>query len=50
MDCANLSLGAAAGFTDPDSDMLRTMELFMDSDIQLLIASGNDTNNAYGNA
>ncbi len=50
VDCANLSLGSAAGFTDPDSDMLRTMELFMDSDIQLLIASGNDTNNAYGNA
>lgn len=50
VDCANLSLGSAAGFTDPDTEMLRTMELFLDSDIQLIIASGNDTNNAYGNA
>ena len=49
VDAANLSLGAAAGFTDPDDDMLKTMNLFFDSDIQVLIASGNDTNNAYMN-
>ena len=49
VDAANLSLGAAAGFTDPDDDMLDTMNLFMDSDIQVIIASGNDTNNAFMN-
>ena len=49
VDAANLSLGAAAGFTDPAGAMLDTMNLFLDSDIQVLIASGNDTNNAYMN-
>ncbi|MBR5293331.1 MAG: S8 family serine peptidase, partial [Oscillospiraceae bacterium] len=49
VDTANLSLGAAAGFTDPDDAMLETMNLFLESDIQVLIASGNDTNNAYMN-
>ena len=49
VDAANLSLGAAAGFTDPDDDMLKTMNLFLDSDIQVIIASGNDTNNAFMN-
>lgn len=49
VDAANLSLGAAAGFTDPDDDMLKTMNLFLESDIQVLIASGNDTNNAFMN-
>ena len=49
VDAANLSLGAAAGFTDPADAMLETMELFLDSDIQVLIASGNDTHNAYMN-
>lgn len=49
VDAANLSLGAAAGFTDPDDAMLETLNLFLESDIQVLIASGNDTNNAYMN-
>ncbi|MBQ2920727.1 MAG: S8 family serine peptidase [Oscillospiraceae bacterium] len=49
VDAANLSLGAAAGFTDPDDDMLDTMNLFLESDIQVIIASGNDTNNAFMN-
>ena len=49
VDAANLSLGSAAGFVDPAGDMLETLDLFLDSDIQLLIASGNDTNNAYRN-
>ena len=49
VDSVNLSLGSAAGFTDSDEDMLRTMELFMNSDIQVLIASGNDTTNATNN-
>ena len=49
VDAANLSLGAAAGFTDPADDMLKTMDLFLQSDVQVLIASGNDTNNAYMN-
>ena len=49
VDAANLSLGAAAGFTDNDSAMLEAMNLFLDSDIQVLIASGNDTNNAQMN-
>ncbi|MBR5020812.1 MAG: S8 family serine peptidase, partial [Oscillospiraceae bacterium] len=50
VDAANLSLGSAAGFTDPDDEMLDTLSLFLDTDIQVLIASGNDTNNAYQNA
>ena len=49
VDSVNLSLGAGAGFTDTP-DMLEVMKKFQNSDIQLLIASGNDTNNAYGNA
>ena len=49
VDAANLSLGMAAGFCDPEGQMLETMKLFLDSDIQLLIASGNDTNNAFMN-
>ena len=50
VDAANLSLGMAAGFVDPEGDMLDTLNLFKDTDIQVLIASGNDTNNAYMNA
>lgn len=50
VDAANLSLGAAAGFTDNDPAMLAAMNNFLNSDIQVLIASGNDTNNAYMNA
>ena len=49
VDAANLSLGSAAGFTDPDDAMLETMNLFLASDVQVLIASGNDTNNALMN-
>ena len=49
VDVANLSLGSAAGFTDPADAMLDTMNLFLESDIQVMIASGNDTNNAYMN-
>ena len=49
VDAANLSLGAAAGFTDPAGDMLDTMNLFLDSEVQVIIASGNDTNNAFMN-
>ena len=49
VDAANLSLGSAAGFTDPAGAMLDTMNLFLTTDVQVLIASGNDTNNAYMN-
>ena len=49
VDVANLSLGAAAGFTDPADTMLETMNRFMESEVQVIIASGNDTNNAYMN-
>ena len=49
VDVANLSLGAAAGFTDPADDMLKTMDLFLKSDVQVLIASGNDTHNGFMN-
>ena len=50
VDAANLSLGMAAGFVDPEGDMLDTVNLFKDTDIQLVIAVGNDTNNAFMNA
>ncbi len=49
VDTVNLSLGMAAGFTD-SGIMMDVMDLFMDSDMQLLIAVGNDTHNALGNA
>ena len=49
VDTANLSLGMAAGFHDPEGQMLDTMSLFLETDIQVVIASGNDTNNAYMN-
>ena len=49
VDTVNLSLGMAAGFYDPEDQMLETLKLFIESDIQVLIASGNDTNNAYMN-
>lgn len=48
VDTVNLSLGAAAGFTDVPT-MMETMNKFLESDIQIIIAAGNDTNNAYGN-
>ena len=49
VDTVNLSLGSAAGFYDPDDQMRATLDLFLNTDIQVLIASGNDTNNAYMN-
>lgn len=49
VDVANLSLGGAAGFTDADEEMNRVLGLFEDTDIEVLIASGNDTNSAYSN-
>ncbi len=51
VDAANLSLGAAAGFTDDDADsaMNQVLMAFENTDIEVLIASGNDTNNAYQN-
>ena len=51
VDAANLSLGAAAGFTDDDAEsaMNQVLMAFENTDIQVLIASGNDTNNAYRN-
>jgi len=50
VDAANLSLGMAAGFVDPEGEMLDTLNLFKDTDIQILTATGNDTNNALMNA
>ena len=50
VDAANLSLGSPAGFVDPEDEMLAVLNLFKDTDIQVLIASGNDTHNAYMNA
>ena len=49
VDACNLSLGSAAGFVDPEDNMLETLNLFLDTDIQVLIAAGNDTHNAYMN-
>lgn len=51
VDAANLSLGAAAGFTDHDAEsaMNKVLTAFEETDIEVLIASGNDTNNAFQN-
>lgn len=51
VDAANLSLGAAAGFTDHDAEsaMNKVLTAFESTDIEVLIASGNDTNNAFMN-
>ena len=53
VDSANLSLGAAAGFTDPDNEtgkgFVEVLNLYAETDIEVIIASGNDTNNAYQN-
>ena len=49
VDAANLSLGSAAGFVDPEDQMLETLNLFKDTDIQVVIAAGNDTHNAFMN-
>lgn len=42
VDACNLSLGAAGGFTT--GDMSKTLELFESTDIEVLIAAGNETN------
>lgn len=49
VDTVNLSLGSAAGFTDSDLEMAATLSKFEKTDIQVVIAGGNDTNNAYMN-
>ena len=47
VDACNLSLGAAGGFTT--GDLSKTLELFESTDIEVLIAAGNETNAAYQN-
>lgn len=49
VDSVNLSLGAAAGFTTSSDGMNEVLKRFVDTDIEVLIAAGNDTNNAYMN-
>lgn len=49
VDVANLSLGAAAGFTDEDADMNTVLANLENAGVQVVIASGNDTNNALQN-
>ncbi len=49
VDAINLSLGSAAGFTDNDAQLTTILNRFKDTDIQVLIAAGNDTNNGYMN-
>lgn len=51
VDAANLSLGSPAGFTDDNADSAfnKVMQLFMNTDIHVLVASGNETHNAYMN-
>ena len=51
VDTVNLSLGSAAGFTDDNADSAinNVLKQFLDTGIEVLIASGNDTNNAYMN-
>lgn len=49
-DVANLSLGMAAGFTaSNDKPMMDVLKRIADTDMELIIAAGNDTNNAYMN-
>lgn len=53
VDTANLSLGSAAGYTDPQNEtgkgFTEVLNLYAESDMNVMIAAGNDTNNAYGN-
>ena len=49
VDSVNLSLGAPAGFTSGSDEMMRVLNLFTQTDIEVVIAAGNDTNNAYMN-
>lgn len=48
-DTANLSLGSPSGFTDGDKEMREVLARFENTDTNVLIAAGNDTNNAYMN-
>lgn len=47
-DAINLSLGAAAGFTNPDSPEARAVNHAVANGIVVAIAAGNDRNVAYG--
>lgn len=49
VDAVNLSLGSAAGFTTSGDDMAEVLDRFAETDIEVLIAAGNDTNNAFQN-
>ena len=49
VDAANLSLGSAAGFTDADADMTAILTALEEAGVQVVIASGNDTNSALQN-
>lgn len=48
-DVANLSLGSAAGYCDDDANMNGILKKLLDAGVQVVIAAGNDTNNAYNN-
>lgn len=49
VDAVNLSLGSAAGFTTSGDDMAQVLDRLAQTDIEVLIAAGNDTNNAFQN-
>ncbi len=49
VDAVNLSLGSACGFTQGNADMQAILDAFSETDIEVLIAAGNDSNSAYGN-
>lgn len=48
-DVANLSLGSAAGYCDDDANMIEILDKLEKAGTQVVIAAGNDTNNAYNN-
>lgn len=49
VDVMNLSLGSTAGFTDSEEATNAIFDKFAQTDIQVAIAAGNDTNNALNN-
>lgn len=49
VDVMNLSLGSTAGFADSDEYVNEIFDRFSNTDVQVAIASGNDTHNAYQN-
>ncbi len=49
VDAVNLSLGSAAGFTTGTEAMAEVLDAFTKTDMEMLIAAGNDTNNALNN-